>query len=264
MTSGMFLRWCQKERSMVVGSSDSKLVSGDLSEKLTSRRPPKVSCPRCHSDNTKFCYYNNYSRSQPRYFCKACRRHWTNGGTLRNVPIGGGRKNKKRSKTTHRLASSSSSSAIKNDAGVNYISEIFKSRRISFSPSIMTSGSYLNNDTGGGGNILRPFLANFPDSSLPSTYSFLPFGSNREEECVTGEGYGMIKNGAGNCYYGVGDSSWQKTETTTACSFPNLTGFEFSSTIGGGSSGGSGGGYWASYWDELGGFSTFPPCNGFP
>ncbi|XP_042499917.1 dof zinc finger protein DOF3.5-like [Macadamia integrifolia] len=47
-------------------------------------------CPRCDSSNTKFCYYNNYSLTQPRYFCKNCRRYWTKGGSLRNVPIGGG------------------------------------------------------------------------------------------------------------------------------------------------------------------------------
>ncbi|KAF8413916.1 hypothetical protein HHK36_001912 [Tetracentron sinense] len=54
-----------------------------------------LKCPRCDSANTKFCYYNNYNKSQPRHFCKACRRHWTKGGTLRNVPVGGGRKNKR-------------------------------------------------------------------------------------------------------------------------------------------------------------------------
>lgn len=57
---------------------------------------PLLKCPRCESPNTKFCYYNNYSRSQPRHFCRACRRHWTEGGTLRNIPVGGGRKNKRR------------------------------------------------------------------------------------------------------------------------------------------------------------------------
>ncbi|CAN6449398.1 unnamed protein product [Victoria cruziana] len=52
-------------------------------------------CPRCDSTNTKFCYYNNYNLTQPRHFCKSCRRYWTQGGALRNVPIGGGcRKNK--------------------------------------------------------------------------------------------------------------------------------------------------------------------------
>ncbi|KAL2938232.1 Dof zinc finger protein DOF5.3, partial [Bienertia sinuspersici] len=57
-----------------------------------------LKCPRCDSANTKFCYYNNYSLTQPRYFCKSCRRYWTKGGTLRNVPVGGGcRKNKRSS-----------------------------------------------------------------------------------------------------------------------------------------------------------------------
>ncbi|OAY51685.1 dof zinc finger protein DOF2.1 [Manihot esculenta] len=60
-----------------------------------------LKCPRCDSINTKFCYYNNYSLSQPRYFCKSCRRYWTKGGTLRNVPVGGGcRKNKRSSSSS--------------------------------------------------------------------------------------------------------------------------------------------------------------------
>ncbi|XP_073315882.1 dof zinc finger protein DOF3.5 [Primulina huaijiensis] len=56
------------------------------------------SCPRCASSNTKFCYYNNYSLSQPRYFCKACRRYWTKGGSLRNIPIGGGCRKSRRAR----------------------------------------------------------------------------------------------------------------------------------------------------------------------
>ncbi|QCD90734.1 dof zinc finger protein DOF5.7 [Vigna unguiculata] len=66
--------------------------------KGSSTRPHEqgLKCPRCDSPNTKFCYYNNYSLTQPRHFCKTCRRYWTKGGALRNVPIGGGcRKNKK-------------------------------------------------------------------------------------------------------------------------------------------------------------------------
>ncbi|XP_010535577.1 PREDICTED: dof zinc finger protein DOF5.3 [Tarenaya hassleriana] len=76
-------------------------------QKKQRPQPPEQSlkCPRCDSANTKFCYYNNYSLSQPRYFCKSCRRYWTKGGTLRNIPVGGGcRKNK-------RSSSSSASSA---------------------------------------------------------------------------------------------------------------------------------------------------------
>ncbi|KAL1549262.1 dof zinc finger protein DOF3.5 [Salvia divinorum] len=57
-------------------------------------------CPRCGSSNTKFCYYNNYSLTQPRYFCKGCRRYWTKGGSLRNVPVGGGCRKTRRGKST--------------------------------------------------------------------------------------------------------------------------------------------------------------------
>ncbi|KAL6633624.1 hypothetical protein ACP70R_026295 [Stipagrostis hirtigluma subsp. patula] len=67
--------------------------------------PEAVKCPRCESTNTKFCYYNNYNLSQPRHFCKSCRRYWTKGGVLRNVPVGGGCRKAKRS-----LSSSSSPS----------------------------------------------------------------------------------------------------------------------------------------------------------
>ncbi|KAE8658941.1 Dof zinc finger protein DOF5.8 [Hibiscus syriacus] len=72
---------------------------------MGSQSPVKLSdplpCPRCDSTSTKFCYYNNYNLSQPRYFCKSCRRYWTQGGTLRNVPVGGGtRKVSKRSRSS--------------------------------------------------------------------------------------------------------------------------------------------------------------------
>ncbi|XP_011086053.1 dof zinc finger protein DOF2.2-like [Sesamum indicum] len=69
--------------------------------------PPPRKCPRCDSSNTKFCYYNNYSLSQPRYYCKTCRRYWTHGGTLRNVPVGGGCRKIKRSRTSSSSFSSS-------------------------------------------------------------------------------------------------------------------------------------------------------------
>ncbi|XP_010929452.1 uncharacterized protein [Elaeis guineensis] len=72
-----------------------------------------LKCPRCDSSNTKFCYYNNYSLSQPRHFCKACKRYWTRGGTLRNVPVGGGcRKNKRVKKPTSTAASDPLPSAL--------------------------------------------------------------------------------------------------------------------------------------------------------
>ncbi|XP_073021371.1 dof zinc finger protein DOF1.8-like [Primulina eburnea] len=65
--------------------------------KVRPHKAQALNCPRCNSTNTKFCYYNNYSLSQPRYFCKTCRRYWTEGGSLRNIPVGGGSRKNKRS-----------------------------------------------------------------------------------------------------------------------------------------------------------------------
>ncbi len=49
-----------------LGSREGK---GDKSMKLP--RPEGIArCPRCDSEDTKFCYYNNYNVKQPRYFCK--------------------------------------------------------------------------------------------------------------------------------------------------------------------------------------------------
>ncbi|RVX23032.1 Dof zinc finger protein DOF2.1 [Vitis vinifera] len=83
-------------------SLESMLVCSKAQQERKPRPPEQaLKCPRCDSTNTKFCYYNNYSLSQPRYFCKSCRRYWTKGGTLRNVPVGGGcRKNKRSSSSS--------------------------------------------------------------------------------------------------------------------------------------------------------------------
>ncbi|KAF6170664.1 hypothetical protein GIB67_015616 [Kingdonia uniflora] len=70
-----------------------------------SRQPLK--CPRCESVNTRFCYYNNHCVSQPRYFCKTCRRSWTEGGILRYVPASGSSRKEERSSTKKSPSSSS-------------------------------------------------------------------------------------------------------------------------------------------------------------
>ncbi|XP_062183152.1 dof zinc finger protein PBF-like [Phragmites australis] len=92
-------------------------ASGGGERKPRPAQDHVLKCPRCDSTNTKFCYYNNHRMSQPRYFCKACRRYWTQGGSLRNVPVGGGcRKNKRSSGSSSSSASSlpsSSSSSTK-------------------------------------------------------------------------------------------------------------------------------------------------------
>ncbi|KAI4322148.1 hypothetical protein L6164_021868 [Bauhinia variegata] len=87
-------------QTVQVGIGAGSIRPGSMADRarLAKIPPPEAAlkCPRCESTNTKFCYFNNYSLSQPRHFCKTCRRYWTRGGALRNVPVGGGcRRNKK-------------------------------------------------------------------------------------------------------------------------------------------------------------------------
>ncbi|XP_047330888.1 cyclic dof factor 1-like [Impatiens glandulifera] len=71
-------------------------VSEQPSDQKTLKKPDKIiPCPRCNSMDTKFCYHNNYNVNQPRHFCKSCQRYWTSGGTMRNVPVGAGRRKNK-------------------------------------------------------------------------------------------------------------------------------------------------------------------------
>ncbi|GAV70141.1 zf-Dof domain-containing protein [Cephalotus follicularis] len=73
------------------------------SQEKTLKKPDKIlPCPRCNSMDTKFCYYNNYNVNQPRHFCKSCQRYWTAGGTMRNVPVGAGRRKNKNSSSHYR------------------------------------------------------------------------------------------------------------------------------------------------------------------
>ncbi|KAF5809801.1 putative transcription factor C2C2-Dof family [Helianthus annuus] len=85
------------------GDGEGSIKPGSMVDRARLARlplpEPGLNCPRCDSTNTKFCYFNNYSLTQPRHFCKTCRRYWTRGGALRNVPVGGGcRRNKRSSK----------------------------------------------------------------------------------------------------------------------------------------------------------------------
>ncbi|KAH7550114.1 hypothetical protein ACOSP7_024724 [Xanthoceras sorbifolium] len=85
-----------------------------LERKARPQKEQALNCPRCNSTNTKFCYYNNYSLTQPRYFCKTCRRYWTEGGSLRNIPVGGGSRKNKRSSSTSTSSTSSGSASSRN------------------------------------------------------------------------------------------------------------------------------------------------------
>ncbi|XP_072989457.1 cyclic dof factor 1-like isoform X1 [Typha latifolia] len=77
-------------------------ITSNSSEKARKKPENLLPCPRCKSANTKFCYYNNYNISQPRHFCKNCQRYWTSGGSIRNVPVGAGRRKSKNSASHYR------------------------------------------------------------------------------------------------------------------------------------------------------------------
>ncbi|XP_065869388.1 dof zinc finger protein DOF2.4 [Euphorbia lathyris] len=85
------------------GGGTGSIRPGSMADRARLAKIPQpetaLKCPRCESTNTKFCYFNNYSLSQPRHFCKTCRRYWTRGGALRNVPVGGGCRRNKKSKS---------------------------------------------------------------------------------------------------------------------------------------------------------------------
>uniref|UniRef100_A0ACD5X5X7 Uncharacterized protein n=1 Tax=Avena sativa TaxID=4498 RepID=A0ACD5X5X7_AVESA len=126
---------------------------------------PGLKCPRCDSTNTKFCYFNNYSLTQPRHFCKTCRRYWTRGGALRSVPVGGGCRRNKRSKS-----SKSSSSAASASGG--------------------TSSSTSSTTTGGNGNsgaaAIMPPQAGHAQAQMPFFASLHPMGGGGNDQYGTG------------------------------------------------------------------------------
>ncbi|CAI9762027.1 unnamed protein product [Fraxinus pennsylvanica] len=111
------------------GSGSIRLGSMVERARLASMPMPEAAlrCPRCESTNTKFCYFNNYNLSQPRHFCKTCRRYWTRGGALRSVPVGGGCRRNKRSKGTNtkspvntdgQITTSSSADSLSSNNGI--------------------------------------------------------------------------------------------------------------------------------------------------
>lgn len=93
-----------RETRSLKSSKNGEQSETSNSQEKTLKKPDKVlPCPRCNSMDTKFCYYNNYNVNQPRHFCKNCQRYWTAGGTMRNVPVGAGRrKNKSSSASNYR------------------------------------------------------------------------------------------------------------------------------------------------------------------
>ncbi|KAI4314147.1 hypothetical protein L6164_027083 [Bauhinia variegata] len=92
----------ERETSLLKSSDNGEQSETSIGQEKTLKKPDKIlPCPRCNSMDTKFCYYNNYNVNQPRHFCRNCQRYWTAGGTMRNVPVGAGRRKNKSSSASH-------------------------------------------------------------------------------------------------------------------------------------------------------------------
>ncbi|WCJ27063.1 DOF zinc finger protein 1 [Euphorbia peplus] len=149
---------------------------GDNNNNIHSQQQPQK-CPRCESLNTKFCYFNNYSLSQPRYFCKTCRRYWTQGGTLRNVPVGGGCRKGKRMKTSANSVGESSNSRSQTpqqqlNLGLNSAANTTSVVKESDSNLISSSGFYP------GGGFLNSLAAiqSLSNQTVPQSFPLTPLG----------------------------------------------------------------------------------------
>uniref|UniRef100_A0A5B6YKS4 Dof zinc finger protein n=1 Tax=Davidia involucrata TaxID=16924 RepID=A0A5B6YKS4_DAVIN len=155
-----------------------------------------LKCPRCDSTNTKFCYYNNYNLSQPRHFCKNCRRYWTKGGALRNIPVGGGsRKNTKRTSNPKRTSSSSSSSSFSSvSSSTKAVPKSEPSGMYGLSASAFDQDRRMLDITGSFSSLLasNPQFGNFLDGLNPngSAVQVGEFAENQNSSSVSN----MIRN----------------------------------------------------------------------
>ncbi|EEF50841.1 dof zinc finger protein DOF5.4 [Ricinus communis] len=181
----------QQDQDILKPNQDRRIQGENQNQ--PQQQPQK--CPRCESMNTKFCYYNNYSLSQPRYFCKTCRRYWTQGGTLRNVPVGGGCRKGKRVKTSSSSSSASSTTTTSSSSSENSRSQSLanttqnmitstsvslglrakESGNLVSTPGASSVGTYNYSSAGGGGGFLMNSLAAIQSLSnqptLPQSFS---------------------------------------------------------------------------------------------
>lgn len=141
------------------GSGEGSIRPGSMVDRARMAKlpmpEPGLNCPRCDSTNTKFCYFNNYSLTQPRHFCKTCRRYWTRGGALRNVPVGGGcRRNKRNNKNRSSKSPSQAGPKSVSASPSRCSTETMASTHLTHPPSLqLPFMSSLGQYGGVGGNI---------------------------------------------------------------------------------------------------------------
>ncbi|KAL3628622.1 hypothetical protein CASFOL_027668 [Castilleja foliolosa] len=186
-----------------VGPVAGSIRPGSMSERARLANIPlpeaALKCPRCESTNTKFCYFNNYSLSQPRHFCKTCRRYWTRGGSMRNVPVGGGCRRNKRTKPSKSPASSNGPQTNNNNNNNNP------------NPS---STSSVNPTHGGSANLLG-----LPPMRFMSPESF-------DHHMGLGDYAGITAPAAEMGFHGGGGGEMEPWRMQSVQQFPFLSGLE--------------------------------------
>ncbi|KAL8130354.1 hypothetical protein V2J09_019509 [Rumex salicifolius] len=198
------------------GGSARVVMEKPSQEQIQQEQQAPLKCPRCDSTNTKFCYYNNYSLSQPRHFCKACKRYWTRGGTLRTVPVGGGcRKNKRirRIISPNFSSAATNSSSSNNNSSSNIITTTESSSR-AFNNSHQSLNPNGGGGGGGGAHLMNnsPLLYGLPTNLVSSSpheaiINGFPFSSSYDNNHhqLGGISGGLGFSSAGGMILGGGD-----------------------------------------------------------
>lgn len=94
-------------------NNEATKIGSSTEDPKMMKKPDKIEqCPRCNSMDTKFCYFNNYNANQPRHFCKSCHRFWTAGGSMRNIPVGAGKRRNRHSSSSYQRHNTSVSSEV--------------------------------------------------------------------------------------------------------------------------------------------------------
>ncbi|KAF8702497.1 hypothetical protein HU200_032876 [Digitaria exilis] len=180
--------------------------AGSTERRARPQKEKALNCPRCNSTNTKFCYYNNYSLQQPRYFCKTCRRYWTEGGSLRNVPVGGGSRKNKRSSSSSSASASASATTSSSSMATTTAAAAAGSKN---TKTLMAQHEGAHHDL----NLAFPHH----HGGLPHAPEFAAAFPSLESSSVSGGG-AMASNGRGGA--GVGALSAMELLRSSGCYMP--------------------------------------------
>ncbi|KAL6849975.1 hypothetical protein ACP4OV_020602 [Aristida adscensionis] len=162
-------------------SDEAKPESDRSGQEKVLKKPDHIlPCARCNSMETKFCYYNNYNVNQPRHFCRNCQRYWTAGGTMRNVPVGAGRrKNKHPSHHRHATKPCDNNMATSSD-----VSDATHHQSLPVNPSVLPGPGKRNeavSESGSGVCFSTTPVLNSKEQNNTHVIS-LASGDNKEEK----------------------------------------------------------------------------------